>query len=117
MTTCCASCHSLLINNIPEVLWYGVYRQEGVACIGAVGTKPAFIAPGSLWGNGYYESFNARFRDELLNGEVFTTLREAQNLIGRWRRHYDTVTLNSASGCRAPAPKSNVPIDQRPTMH
>ena len=67
--------------------------------------------------NGYCESFNARFRDELLNGEVFTTLREAQILIERWRRHYNTVRPHSALGYRPSAPKSIVPIDQRPTMH
>ncbi|MDP5358915.1 MAG: IS3 family transposase [Paracoccaceae bacterium] len=87
------------------------------AWIGAVGAKTAFIAPGSPWENGYCESFNARFRDELLNGEVFTTLREAQILIERWRRHYNTVRPHSALGYRPPAPKSIVPIDQRPTMH
>ena len=32
------------------------------------------------------ESFNARLRDELLNGESFYTLREAQVVIGSWRR-------------------------------
>ncbi|MFY1709391.1 integrase core domain-containing protein, partial [Tritonibacter scottomollicae] len=67
--------------------------------------------------NGYCESFNARFRDELLNGEVFTTLREAQILIERWRRHYNTVGPHSALGYRPPAPKNIGPIDQRPTMH
>ncbi|WOI35547.1 IS3 family transposase (plasmid) [Tritonibacter scottomollicae] len=87
------------------------------AWIGAVGAKTAFIAPGSPWENGYCESFNARFRDELLNGEVFTTLREAQILIERWRRHYNTVRPHSALGYRPPAPKSIVLIDQRPTMH
>ncbi|TJZ79817.1 IS3 family transposase [Paracoccus hibiscisoli] len=87
------------------------------AWIGAVGAKTAFITPGSPWENGYCESFNARFRDELLNGEVFTTLREAQILIERWRRHYNTVRPHSALAYRPPAPKSIVPIDQRPTMH
>jgi putative transposase len=87
------------------------------AWIGAVGAKTAFITPGSPWENRYCESFNARFRDELLNGEVFTTLHEAQNLIERRRRHYNTVRPHSALGYRPPAPKSIVPIDQRPTMH
>jgi transposase InsO family protein len=87
------------------------------AWIGAVGAKTAFIAPGSPWENGYCESFNARLRDELLNGEVFTTLREAQILIERWRRHYNTVRPHSALGYLLPAPKSSMPIDQRPTMH
>ena len=87
------------------------------AWIGAVGAKTAFIAPGSPWENGYCESFNARFRDELLNGEVFYTLREAQILIERWRHHYNTVRPHSALGHRPPAPESMMPIDQRPTMH
>jgi transposase InsO family protein len=39
--------------------------------INAVGAKTAYIEPGSPWENGYCESFNARFRDELLNGETF----------------------------------------------
>jgi hypothetical protein len=38
--------------------------------------------------NGYIESFNARLRDEPLNGEIFYTLREAQIVIESWRRHY-----------------------------
>ena len=36
--------------------------------ITAVGAKTAYIAPGSPWENGYIESFNARLRDELLEG-------------------------------------------------
>lgn len=87
------------------------------AWIAAVGAKTAFIAPGSPWENGYCESFNSRFRDELLNGEVFSTLREAQILIEKWRRHYNTVRPHSALGYRPPAPESFVLMDQRPTMH
>jgi putative transposase len=49
--------------------------QEWIA---AVGAKTASIEPGSPWENGYVESFNARLRDELLNGEIFYMLREAQ---------------------------------------
>ena len=30
-------------------------------------------------------------RDELLNGEIFYTLREAQIVIESWRRHYNAV--------------------------
>ena len=54
-----------------------------------MGTKTAYIEPGSPWENGYIESFNARLRDELLNGEIFYTLREAQIIIESWRRHYN----------------------------
>jgi hypothetical protein len=37
---------------------------------------------------GYIESFNARLRDELLNGEIFYTLRGAQIVIESWRCHH-----------------------------
>ncbi|SLN58078.1 Integrase core domain protein [Roseovarius albus] len=74
--------------------------------IAAVGAKTAYIEPGSPWENGYCESFNARFRDELLNGEVFYTLREAQVVIEKWRKHYNTKRPHSALGYRPPAPVS-----------
>lgn len=41
--------------------------------------------PGSPWENGYCESFNGKLRNELLDGEIFFTLREAQLVIGQWR--------------------------------
>jgi transposase InsO family protein len=59
--------------------------------ISAVGSKTAYIEPGSPWENGYVESFNARLRDELLNGEIFYSLREAEIILESWRRHYNTV--------------------------
>lgn len=85
--------------------------------IAAVGAKTAFIEPGSPWENGYCESFNARLRDELLNGEIFYTLKEAQIIIEQWRRHYNTVRPHSALGYRPPAPETFIPMDQRPVMH
>src|SRR5262249_61641237 len=56
--------------------------------IAVVGAKTAYLERGSPWENGYIESFNARLRDELLNSEIFYTLREAQIIIESWRRHY-----------------------------
>ena len=47
--------------------------------IAAVGAKTAYIEPGSPWENGYCKSFNGRMRDELLNGEIFYSLREARS--------------------------------------
>jgi transposase InsO family protein len=44
--------------------------------LGKLGVKTLFIEPGSPWENGYCESFNSKLRDELLNGEIFTTLYE-----------------------------------------
>ena len=55
------------------------------AWLGRVGVKTAYIEPGSPWENGYVESFNGKLRDELLNGEIFYTLKEAKVLIERWR--------------------------------
>ena len=53
--------------------------------------EAVYITPGSPWENGYCESFNGKLRDELLNGEIFYTLREAQVLIEQWRVHYNTI--------------------------
>ena len=77
--------------------------------ITAVGAKTAYIAPGSPWENGYIESFNARLRDELLDGEIFYTLREAQIIIESWRRHYNGIRPHASLGYRAPAPEVFVP--------
>jgi transposase InsO family protein len=52
-----------------------------------VGTS--FIEPGSPWENGYVESFHSRLRDECLSCEAFTTLAEAQQVIGDWRATYN----------------------------
>lgn len=56
-------------------------------------------------------------RDELLNGEIFYTLKEAQIIIEQWRQHYNTVRPHSALGYRPPAPETFIPMDQRPVMH
>ncbi|KAJ54045.1 hypothetical protein ACMU_03895 [Actibacterium mucosum KCTC 23349] len=61
--------------------------------------------------------FNALFRDELLNGELLHTLKEAQILIEQWRIHYNTIRPLGALGYCPPAPEGIVAMDQRPTMH
>src|SRR5215469_11709288 len=91
-------------DNGPEFLAKAV--QEW---IGAVGAITAYITPGSPWENGFIESFNARLRDELLDGEIFYTLREAEIVIESWRRHYNTVRPHASIGYRAPAPEVFVP--------
>ncbi|SIT15230.1 Integrase core domain-containing protein [Paracoccus saliphilus] len=73
--------------------------------IAAVGAKTAYIEPGSPWENGYCESFNAKIRDELLNGEIFYSLAEAKIVIESWRRHYNTKRPHSSLGYRPPAPE------------
>jgi len=77
--------------------------------LGRVGVKTLYIEPGSPWENGYNESFNSKLRDELLNGEIFTTLHEAKVLIERWRRHYNAVRPHSSLGYRPPAPETILP--------
>ncbi len=73
-----------------------------------VGVKTLLIEPGSPWENGYVESFNGKLSDELLNGEVFYTLKEAKVLIERWRVYYNTVRPHSALGYRPPAPETRM---------
>ena len=74
-----------------------------------VGTQTAYIEPGSPWENGYCESFNSKLRDELLNLEVFYSLREAEVLIEAWRRHFNTVRPHSSLGYLPPAPEAVLP--------
>ena len=71
-----------------------------------VGTQTVYIMPGSPWENGYCESFNGKLRNELLDGEIFYTLREAQVVIGHWRWHYNRIRPHSALGYRPPAPET-----------
>lgn len=102
--------------------------------IAAVGATTAYIALGSPWENGFIESFNARLRDELLDGEIFYTLSEAQVVIESWRRHFNTVRPHGSLGYKPPAPEVFVPamtaraalqsrpapppaLASRPTMH
>lgn len=68
--------------------------------------KPLFIEPSSLWENGYIESFNGRMRDELLNGEIFYTLKEAKILIEVWRKEYNTIRPHSSLDYRPPVPET-----------
>lgn len=65
-----------------------------------------FIEPGSPWENGYVESFHGKLRDELLNGEIFYTVEEAQVLVDRWRMYYNTKRPHSSLGYRPPAPEA-----------
>ncbi len=85
--------------------------------ISAVGASTAYIEPGSPWENGYVESFNARLRDELLNGDIFYSLKEAQIIIENWRRHYNQIRPHSSLGYRPPAPETMITLSPRPSMN
>ncbi|MBM3825049.1 MAG: transposase family protein, partial [Verrucomicrobia bacterium] len=56
-----------------------------------IGAKTLYIEPGSPWENGYCESFNGTLRDELLNGEIFYSLKEAR------------IAMDSTEGTVAPS--------------
>ena len=71
-----------------------------------VGSKTLYIEPGSPWENGYVESFNGKLRDELLDREVFNTLREAQILVERYRQTYNRIRPHSSLGYMPPAPEA-----------
>ena len=60
----------------------------------------------SPWENGYIESFNGKLRDELLNGEIFNTLKEAQILVAGRRRLYNGLRPHRSLGNRPPAPET-----------
>ncbi len=75
-----------------------------------LGVQTLFIEPGSPWENGYVESFNGKFRDECLNGELFYTLGEAKILIEGWRGEYNTIRPHSSLGYRPPAPETIQPV-------
>ena len=83
--------------------------------LGRIGVKTLSIEPGSPWENGYNESFNSKLRDEILNTEIFYTLKEAKVLIERWRHHYNTIRPHSSLGYRPPAPETILPNVEGPT--
>jgi transposase InsO family protein len=74
-----------------------------------IGVITAFIEPGSPWENGYCESFNARMRDNFLNGEIFGNIYEAEVLTKRWMMYYNTIRPHSSLGGRPPAPQTILP--------
>jgi transposase InsO family protein len=75
------------------------------AWITAVGAKAVYITPGSPWENGFVESFNARLRDELLDGDNSCSLAEVQMVIKSWRRHYNAVRPHASLGSKPSAPQ------------
>ena len=75
-----------------------------------MGVTTAYIMPGSPWENGLKESFNARLRDELVDGEIFYSLAEARIIVESWRRHYNTARPHQSLGYKPPAPEVFIPV-------
>jgi hypothetical protein len=73
-----------------------------------------YIEPGSPWEKGYIESFNGRFRDEVLNRELFHSVKEAKVIAEDWRLEYNNHRPHSgldymtsaafAASCNPPGP-------------
>jgi hypothetical protein len=85
--------------------WSGVHGKISQGMAGKNWRKKLFIEPGNPWENGFVESFKGKFLDELLNGEIFTTLLEARVLIENWRREYIHIRPHSSLGYRPPVPQ------------
>jgi len=64
----------------------------------------------AVFENGYNNSFDEKLRDELLTGELFYTLREAQVLIERWRVEYNTIRPQSSLGYLPPVPEKDLAL-------
>jgi transposase InsO family protein len=67
-----------------------------------VGAKTACITPGSPWENGFIERFNGTLRDELLNREVFYSLKEAKAMIENYRKEYNKIRPHSSLNYMTP---------------
>jgi len=65
-------------------------------------TATAYIDPGAPWQNAWVESLNARFRDEVLDVEEFSTLAEARFLAADWQAGYNHEHPHSALGMMSP---------------
>ena len=85
-------------DNGPEFIAMAIRSYLEAAKIGTL-----YIAPGSPWENGYVESFHGKLRDELLNAELFTDLREAKSLGAAWQNHYNHRRPHSALDYQTPA--------------
>lgn len=79
------------------------YSAAVINVMDEFGVKPLFVKPASPWENGYVESFNARMRDELLDGEIFLTLAETKYVVNRWRMDYNHYRPHSSLSYMTPA--------------
>jgi transposase InsO family protein len=97
-------------DNGPEFIAHAIRRW-----LEQVEVKTLYIEPGAPWENGYAESFNSRFRDELLATEEFENVAVARKLGAAWKEDYNYHRPHSSLGyltptefaarCAASAPK------------
>lgn len=80
----------LRMDNGPEFIAEALRTHLATAQV-----ETRYIEPGAPWQNGYIESFNATFRNELLDRELFATVLEAEVLSEQYRRKYNTYRPHS----------------------
>ena len=98
--------HTIGGDHLPRIL-DGICSRRGRPNVVRTGNGPVFIGKAMLtWAhrngielrliehgkpnrNVYVESFNGRFRDELLNEHWFVSLARARAVIETWRREYN----------------------------
>ena len=83
------------------------------------GSGALYVAPASLWQNGYAESFHSKVRDELLDREEFESEPQARALGALWKEEYNTERPHRSLGYLTPAEFSAtcaryVPIEESP---
>ena len=78
----------------------------------ASGVKKLLVALGSLWENGYVESFNSKFRDELPDRELFLHIDELRYLADRRRMDYNHYRPHSSLDYMAPAAFAAICLEQ-----
>ena len=85
-------------DNGPEFIAQAIRRWLRSANVGTL-----YIDPGAPWQNAFVESFHGKLRDELLDAELFTCLKEAKMLSTQWRLDYNHRRPHSSLGYRTPA--------------
>lgn len=85
-------------DNGPEFIAKAIRAWLSAANVGTL-----YVDPGAPWQNGFAESFHGKLRDELLDAELFTCLKEAKMLSMRWRLDYNHRRPHSSLGYRTPA--------------
>jgi hypothetical protein len=81
-----------------------------------VGVTTLYIEPDSPWATRYIERFNGRLRDDLLNGDLLTTLLETRVLIERLQNHSNTAMRLSSLGRQPPTPSKITSEDFSATL-
>jgi len=85
-------------DNGPEFMAQAIKRWLADKKVGTL-----YIEPGSPWENGYIESFHGRLRDELLNRELFYSVKEAKVLVENRRLEYNQHRPHSGLDYMTPA--------------